>query len=79
MAHPAPHLAADDDLSLLRFTEDLGMASLDFVELIVSMKTHYRIQIPDSGLQEVHTVQDFVVCLKKNRQISWLNLNFYFQ
>lgn len=40
-----------------RFIEDLGMDSLDFVELIMDCEELYRIKIPNSDYRGLTTVQ----------------------
>ena len=37
---------------------DLGMESLDVVELIIDVEKHYRIQIPDDEIEKKKTFND---------------------
>lgn len=60
------HTHSTNNISVLRFSEDLGMDTLDFVELVLSLENHYRIYIPDQELTGVHTVQDVVACVDRH-------------
>jgi acyl carrier protein len=42
------------------FLEDLGMDSLDLVELIMTMEDEFGINIPDDEVEEIRTVQGAV-------------------
>ena len=42
------------------FAADLGMDSLDTVELTMEMEKHYDIQIADDEMESVHTVGELV-------------------
>ncbi|UOG76350.1 acyl carrier protein [Hymenobacter tibetensis] len=63
LSHYTP---STNNVSVLRFNEDLGMDSLDFVELVLSLENHYHIHIPDQELTAVQTVQDFVACVDRH-------------
>ena len=45
---------------------DLGLNSIEFLELIVFVETTYGIQIPDDQLENIHTVKDLTDYLESN-------------
>ncbi len=49
---------ADKVTSDASFTEDLGADSLDFVELAMALEEEFDIEIPDSDVEKIQTVQD---------------------
>lgn len=59
-------LRKDETLSIKEITPDksltadLGMDSLDTVELAMEMEKHYDIQIADDEMESVHTVGELV-------------------
>lgn len=46
----------DDDI----ISEDLGADSLDSVEMVMGLEEEYNIDIPDSEVADLKTVQEFV-------------------
>jgi acyl carrier protein len=52
---PASELSLDDDLST-----DLGMDSLDLIEVIMAIEDHFDIEIPDEDSEKWSTVQDIL-------------------
>ena len=40
------------------FMQDLGADSLDFVELAMALEEEFDIEIPDSDVEKIQTVQD---------------------
>jgi len=48
-----------------RLREDLGMDSLDEVELILSLEEGFGIEIPDEDAARYRTVQDIVDYIEK--------------
>ena len=40
------------------FTDDLGIDSLDLVDLLVSLEDELNISIPDEAVKDVHAVGD---------------------
>jgi len=51
-----------NDSSLLK--EDLGADSLDEVELTIQLENEFDIEIPDSDIENVKTVGDFIQVLE---------------
>ncbi|MFN2388555.1 MAG: acyl carrier protein [Actinomycetota bacterium] len=49
---------------------DLGMDSLDTVELTLALEERYSIQIADSDLEDVTTVADAIELIEKKRSVS---------
>ena len=49
---------ADKVTSDASFMEDLGADSLDFVELAMALEEEFDIEIPDSDVEKIQTVQD---------------------
>ena len=48
------------------FMEDLGADSLDFVELAMALEEEFDIEIPDSDVEKIQTVQDAVIYLDEH-------------
>jgi acyl carrier protein len=46
------------------FIDDLGADSLDLVELIMAMEENFGIEIADSELEKIRTIQDVIDFLK---------------
>lgn len=46
--------------------DDLGMDSLDRVELVMAMEEAFDVQIPDEAAEQMRTVQDVVDYINKN-------------
>lgn len=51
----------------LRLNEDLGIDSLDAVELVMAIEEVYDIKIPDDELPNIKTVKNIVDCVTKYR------------
>ncbi|WP_349401866.1 acyl carrier protein [Candidatus Phytoplasma solani] len=49
-----------------RFKEDLGLDSLDALELIIEIEKIFNISISDATLQNFKTVEDIVIYIEKN-------------
>ncbi len=49
---------------------DLGLDSLDTVELTLALEEQYGIEIPDSDLEGVATVNDAIALIEKKRSVS---------
>ncbi|AOF55019.1 acyl carrier protein [Hydrangea phyllody phytoplasma] len=49
-----------------RFKEDLGLDSLDALELVMEVEKTFQINISDATLQNFKTVQDIVFYITKN-------------
>ena len=47
--------------------DDLGLDSLDMVELIMEFEDEFEIEIMDMEAEEIKTVQDVINCIKKKR------------
>lgn len=43
-----------------RFGEDLGFDSLDIVEMIMELESHFSIEIPDKDAEKIMTVGDAI-------------------
>jgi acyl carrier protein len=48
------------------FKSDLGLNSIEFLELIVYVENTYGLQIPDEELEKIHTVKDLTDYLESN-------------
>jgi acyl carrier protein len=46
------------------FIDDLGADSLDLVELIMAMEENFGVEIADSELEKIRTIQDAIDFLK---------------
>ncbi|MDQ3645971.1 MAG: acyl carrier protein [Actinomycetota bacterium] len=49
---------------------DLGMDSLDTVELTLALEERYSIRISDADLEDVSTVGDAVTLIQKKRSVT---------
>jgi acyl carrier protein len=49
---------------------DLGLDSLDTVELTLALEQHYEIEIPDEELQDLATVKDAVQLIEKKVSVG---------
>ncbi|MBQ6805975.1 MAG: acyl carrier protein [Lachnospiraceae bacterium] len=49
---------------------DLGLSSLDMVNIIVAFEDEFEIEIPDRKLSEIITVEDVVMLLSKEYGIE---------
>ena len=58
----------DDAIPLkeLDIQKDLGLDSLDFIELIVEVEKEYGIQIYDEEIQGLRTLGDFIQVIEDN-------------
>jgi len=48
--------------------DDLGMDSLDGVELIMTLEEEYGIEIPDEDTEKIVTVKDTIEYIKKRKK-----------
>ncbi len=48
------------------FVDDLGADSLDLVELIMALEEAFDMEIPDTEVESIVTVQDAVEYIKNN-------------
>jgi acyl carrier protein len=48
------------------FTKDLGMDSLDLVEVVMSLESEFKLEISDEDAEKLKTVQDALDYLKDN-------------
>ncbi|MEO6684515.1 MAG: acyl carrier protein [Dyadobacter sp.] len=59
-----PFTSIKDDSNL---SKDLGLDSLDTVDLVLQMEDMFKIAIPDEEYQDLHTVKQFSDYLVKKR------------
>lgn len=56
----------EDEISMgTSLMEDLGIDSLDLVELIMAIEQEFDIEIPDEDVEGIHTVGDVVNYVKQ--------------
>jgi acyl carrier protein len=48
------------------FVKDLGMDSLEFLELLMDVETIFKLKIPDNKAYQFRTVKDAVNYIKKH-------------
>jgi len=48
------------------FYDDLGLDSLDAIDLIVTLNNHYDIEVDSVDSEAIRTVQDLIDIVKKN-------------
>jgi acyl carrier protein len=60
------HLTANAPLRTnARLDHDLGLDSLERVELIVDLENYYAVELPDSEINGLTTLQDVEMCLQR--------------
>jgi acyl carrier protein len=47
------------------FVKDLGLDSLDAIELTMYIEEIYRVDIPDNEMESIKTIKDLIDCLSK--------------
>jgi acyl carrier protein len=55
-----------------RLIDDLGLDSLDFVELTVRLEYHFCLHIVDAELDEWNTIADVIACVAHHRAVREL-------
>ncbi|MDQ3771866.1 MAG: acyl carrier protein [Actinomycetota bacterium] len=63
-------IEADDITMEADLAGDIGLDSLDTVELTLALEQHYEIEIPDSELEELATVKDAVALIEKKVSVK---------
>lgn len=48
-------------------TDDLGIDSLDLIDLVMSIEDEYEIEVPDTELENIKTVGDAVKYIDENQ------------
>lgn len=61
---------ADEVKMESNLSDDLGLDSLDTVELTLALEQTYNIEIPDSELEDLTTVRDAVTLIEKKVAVS---------
>ncbi len=53
------------------FSKDLGLTSLDLMELIMSLEEEFKIEIPDEKIEKLDSIKlivDYIFSLRKNNK-----------
>lgn len=50
------------------FYDDLGLDSLDAIDLIVTLNNFYNIEVEPSESEEIRTIQNLIDIVKKHKQ-----------
>jgi acyl carrier protein len=50
------------------FYEDLGLDSLDAIDLIVTLNNFYNIEVEPTESEEIRTIQNLIDIVKKHKQ-----------
>ncbi|TGD77845.1 phosphopantetheine-binding protein [Hymenobacter wooponensis] len=53
-----------------RLQEDIGLDSIDLVELVINIEHRFHIEIPDPELENLRTVQDVLNCVDAHLSVS---------
>ncbi len=64
-------LELGDDIEITEdtsFKDDLGIDSLDFVELVMAFENEYDMEVPADELENIKTVGDVCECIKANME-----------
>jgi acyl carrier protein len=56
------------------FGDDLGIDSLDAIELIIALEDAFSVKIEDTEVEKVKTIQDIVTLLEAKRNESFINI-----
>ncbi|OKX85083.1 acyl carrier protein [Corynebacterium glutamicum] len=60
-------ISAEDVTPESRFTEDLAVSSLNYIELIVNAEDAFGVRIEDSDAKDLTTVQDLIDFINTNK------------
>jgi acyl carrier protein len=62
------------DYTLIRehsnFNDDLGIDSIDSVELIMAIEKEFGVDIPDDEIDEFQTVADLIAYIRKEKNLQ---------
>lgn len=58
----------ESTLTLDTNISELGIDSLDFVELIFDIESAFSIEFQDYQLAKLHTLDDFIQCIKNTKE-----------
>ena len=61
LSHSLPQVSPSS-----RFDKDLGLDSLDVVELVMALEEEFGVEIPDSEADKIASIQDAVSYLMSN-------------
>jgi acyl carrier protein len=53
-----------------RLQEDIGLDSIDLVELVINIEHRFHIEIPDPELENLRTVQDVLNCVDAHLSVN---------
>ncbi len=53
-----------------QFVADLGVDSLDFVELMMAFEEEFGCDIPDEEATKISTIADAAICVQKHRSVA---------
>ena len=53
-----------------RLQEDIGLDSIDLVELVINIEHRFHIEIPDPELENLRTVQDVLDCVDAHLSVN---------
>lgn len=60
-------ISAEDVTQESRFTEDLAVSSLNYIELIVNAEDAFGVRIEDADAKDLTTVQDLIDFINTNK------------
>ncbi|GAV97766.1 acyl carrier protein [Corynebacterium glutamicum] len=60
-------ISAEDVTPESRFTEDLAVSSLNYIELIVNAEDAFGVRIEDADAKDLTTVQDLIDFINTNK------------
>lgn len=49
-----------------RFQEDLGLDSLDVVELVMALEEEFQVEIPDAEADKISSINDAIMYITSN-------------
>ncbi|MEW5307802.1 MAG: hypothetical protein WDW38_010500 [Sanguina aurantia] len=67
--HVAKHFEKVDPAKVVpaaRFQEDLGLDSLDVVELVMALEEEFQVEIPDAEADKISSINDAIMYITSN-------------
>ena len=65
MVHEYPGVEAKAVTDESKFSEDLGLDSLDHVELVMEMEEEFHVEVTDESAEDIKTVGDLMDLIEK--------------
>ena len=53
------------------FLEDLGLDSLDMLDIVMALENEFNIEIPDEEIDKIKTVNQIILYINKNINVTY--------